>query len=334
MSYEKLLEQLTNEGKYNTALTLSKKQLLKNKNPEKRIKIYLIISSILRRKNNPRAALQFLKKAEKLAIYEEEFAEILCEKALIFRMLLKYREAVNHIRKARKIYKKIKDKNGIAYSYWIEGGIKRYWGRSQEGLILFKKSYSLFKKIKDKVAESYSLCGIGGTYRICGKFKESLKNYRKANFIFKKFKDKFGLAYSYCGTGSAFRMLNRFKSSEENYKKAIQLYKEIKDDWNMAYSLWGYTMLLQKNGYLKNFSYMFKKLDKIFEKYNDKRGILYVNFLKINLNINQKNFRKAKKLIYISEKIINELELKDEKKFLLKFKNLIKRRKNNILLIP
>jgi len=176
-----------------------------------------------------------------------------------------WRDALQLIRHARRIYKNNKDKKGIAFSYWAEGTIWRFGGRIKKSLEYFYIAQTEFKKLKDKKALAYAYCGIGGSSRVYGSYEDSMKYYKMANQIFKELGDRFGIAYSFCGIGNAFRMLNDFNKAEKNFKEALNLYAKIGDIVSSSYTLWSMAMLnILKKQYTIALHYI-EKLKKILK---------------------------------------------------------------------
>jgi tetratricopeptide (TPR) repeat protein len=187
----------------------------------------------------------------------------------------KWREALQYIRKAKNMYKKKNDIEGLAFSTWAEAGALRIKGDIPETIRTFYSAYMLFKSLKDTRGTGYCLCGLGGASRIAGAPADSLKYYMAANRIFASVKDRFGKAYSYCGIGNAYRMRNDFHSAFAYFSKATRLYEKIGDRVSYAYTLWGLGTAYKMTGNYKKATGYLTMAMQLFRKTKDPRGIIY-----------------------------------------------------------
>jgi tetratricopeptide (TPR) repeat protein len=196
---------------------------------------------------------------------------------LSLRAMGMWRDAIRFISAARKIYKKEKDKKGIAFSLWAEAGALRVAGDIAGAIKKFNESKNIFLGAKDTSGVAYSLCGLGGTHRIAGKFKESMNYYKQANEIFRNLKDKFGIAYSHCGIGNAFRMVDNYRDALRHFEKATALYEDIGDVVSYSYTLWSLANVHKMKMDFTSAMLYIKKALRNFKKTKDPRGIIYCN---------------------------------------------------------
>jgi len=124
------IESLIERGKFDSALSLSKKAL-KERHEEKE-QIYKYIVWIYRMKGRPKTALKYL---EKLT----SSAEKICEEAILLRMMNKFKSAQRKAKKALKIFKSKNEQEGICFCLWLLGGIGRYGGNPKKGYENFSK---------------------------------------------------------------------------------------------------------------------------------------------------------------------------------------------------
>jgi tetratricopeptide (TPR) repeat protein len=186
-----------------------------------------------------------------------------------------WKEALQYIRRAKSIYKKKNDIEGLAFSTWAEAGALRIKGDISETISAFYSAYTLFKSLNDTRGIGYCLCGLGGASRIAGASKDSLDYYMAANRLFTSVKDRFGKAYSYCGIGNAYRMRNDFHNAFAYFSKATGLYQKIGDRVSYAYTLWGLSTAYKMTGAYEEAAGYLTKAMQLFRKTRDPRGIIY-----------------------------------------------------------
>jgi tetratricopeptide (TPR) repeat protein len=139
----------------------------------------------------------------------------------------------------------------------------------------YDESRKVFKSLKDNEGIGYCLCGLGGASRIAGRFRTSLRYYTSANKLFFGTGNTFGRAYSYCGIGNAHRMLNDYKNAFRFFSKATGLYRKIGDRVSYAYTLWGLATAYKMIGsYGQARDHLMNALE-LFKKTKDPRGIIY-----------------------------------------------------------
>lgn len=230
-----------------------------------------------------------------------------------------WKEALELIKKARKIYEKNKDKKAIAFTFWAEGGVWRVAGRIKKSLKSFYKAQKEFKKLKNKQALGYVYCGIGGSSRVYGDYQNSMKYYRMANKIFKKIKDRFGLAYSFCGIGNAHRMMNELENAEKNFKTALKIYGKIGDTVSSSYTMWSMAMIKILNRNFNSSLEYIKKAEKNFLKCNDPRGLIYCKLLRGVIHYLSKRKKFAKKCFLDCLNVARSYDFALEKKYAYNF---------------
>jgi tetratricopeptide (TPR) repeat protein len=202
-------------------------------------------------------------------------ADCMAGMGLSLRAMGMWKEAIRFISGARRIYKKNKDKKGVAFSLWAEAGALRFAGLMPKAIEKFKDAKDIFSSINFKPGIAYSLCGLGGAHRVSGRFKESMQYYKKANKMFGSLKDKFGSAYSHCGIGNAFRMKKNYEDAIRHFKKAAGLYEEIGDIVSYSYTLWSLANVYKMKGDFRNVRFYIKMAQRNFKKTKDPRGLIY-----------------------------------------------------------
>ncbi|MCX8069474.1 MAG: hypothetical protein N2738_03110, partial [Thermodesulfovibrionales bacterium] len=126
----------------------------------------------------------FYKEAIELAETVENnqlIADCLLGISLSLKGVCLWKEALSMLAKAKKIYRRKKDKKALYYAAWAEGTIYRVAGEIEKSLACFHKAAEGFLKTKFTLGYVYSYCGLGGSYRIAGDIDKSLYYYRLAN---------------------------------------------------------------------------------------------------------------------------------------------------------
>ncbi|MEW6117280.1 MAG: tetratricopeptide repeat protein [Nitrospirota bacterium] len=194
---------------------------------------------------------------------------------LSLRAIGMWKESLKFIETAKKTYRKVNDKKGLAFSLWAEAGAQRVAGNITVAINGFKEAKRMFTALSFNSGIAYALCGLGGTHRIAGKYKESLDYYRRANALFASLKDTFGSAYSHCGIGNAYRMLGNYREAMNHFRKATRLYESIGDLVSYSYTLWSVAMVHKMNGDFARARRAVGKAMRNFRKTKDPRGIIY-----------------------------------------------------------
>jgi tetratricopeptide (TPR) repeat protein len=191
------------------------------------------------------------------------------------RALGDWKDSISLFGKAEKTYRRLDDKEGVAFCLWAMAGALRIRGDIPEAVRTFKKAHGAYLKLNDAHGAGYCLCGLGGTTRVRGQFTRSLDYYTEANDIFSILSDSFGTAYSHCGMGNALRMQGDYDGARDHFRRAIRIYKRIGDIVSYSYTLWsmGKTyMMTGKNALAERY---FNNSLRLFRKTKDPRGILY-----------------------------------------------------------
>ncbi len=217
-------------------------------------------------------------------IDERSKADALAGLGTVFRTLGKFKDALDSFGRAFKIYKKLNDIEGQAYIYWALGGTFRFMGYFKKSFQLFRKALSIYEELGDKTGVGYTLCGLGGVSRMMGNFELSLDFYTRANLVMREVKDRFGIAYSYCGIANANRMFGDFVLAEKYFNLATRNYEKIGDRVNYAYTLWGEGTLAKIKNDFEQAIEKFSKAEKIFTQTKDKRGLIYAELGKIEID--------------------------------------------------
>lgn len=187
----------------------------------------------------------------------------------------RWKEAIPLIRRAKNIYKRLDDRQGLAFASWAEAGAFRIKGDIPGALRAYREARKLFTSLKDFHGVGYCLCGLGGASRVAGLSRKSLQYYTAANRLFADLRDTFGRAYSFCGIGNAFRMQEDYRSALNNFRKAVRLYRKIGDRVSYAYTVWGLGTARKMTGNYGSARDYFTEAMALFRVTKDPRGIIY-----------------------------------------------------------
>lgn len=274
-------EQLKEQSQYRKALTLFKKAYLsfsREDSPAEVLQCLLSMGDVCRMTGSFDAAVNHYNGAIALAkklMHKTTAADARVGLGLSLRAQGNWQEALKCISESRKVYEKINDLEGVAFTVWAEAGTFRISGQIRQAIATFKKALAMFKTLKQPSGTGYCLCGLGGTSRVAGLFDDSLRYYSAANSLFTSIRDSFGMAYSYCGTGNALRMKGDFGNALKFLGKATRIYIRIGDTVSYAYTLWSLGATYLMTGKYKKSREHFNSAMRLFRKTKDPRGVIY-----------------------------------------------------------
>jgi tetratricopeptide (TPR) repeat protein len=191
------------------------------------------------------------------------------------RALGDWKSALRLLTRAEGGYRKLRDREGLAFALWARAGALRIKGDIPEAVRTFRAALRAFTSLGSDRGIGYCLTGLGGTTRVRGLFGESLRHYSAANELFRQTRDSFGMAYSHCGIGNALRMQGDMEGARRHFRRAIALYRRMGDVVSYSYTLWsmGKTyLMLGKPGVAGRY---FRDSLALFEKTRDPRGAIY-----------------------------------------------------------
>lgn len=270
------------------------KTALKNTNDSNlRFKIVIRMASVLRALGRAKEAMRYLKIAQGISPNSEEF---LLEKAMVLRLIERYKEALKIFRYLKNIYIKKGDYQGLSYILWAEGGMYRNMGRIYRSIRAYEDSLKYAKKAEDNTLILYSTLGLAGVIRIAGMLKRSLRLYlsciKKAPSD-----DLFAKAYSYCGSANALRQMGSFKEALRYYKIALNYYTTIEDDPDTALVLWGMAECYKKYN-LKKALECISKAKKYLRNSYEIRGKILLKLTEAQIRYALGDNMKARRLFF------------------------------------
>ena len=122
---------------------------------------------------------------------------------------------------ANRMFQKLEDRFGLAYSYCGLGNVRRMNGDYKNALLYFKKAGVLYKKIGDRVSYAYTLWSVGVTHIMLGKIDRSYESFKESDRFFKQTKDPRGRIYCMLGAGEADYMSGKIKTAKAKFTKAL-----------------------------------------------------------------------------------------------------------------
>lgn len=270
-------DKLRLQSKYHDALVLLK-GILKSARGDERIRCLMEMGDTSRMTGQFDLAEKYYHEARELSRRKRDVrlrtdAEV--GLALSRRAMGDWKGALNLLRKAERTYRRLKDKEGVAFSLWAAAGALRIKGAIPEAVKTYRAAKRAFSALEDDHGIGYSLCGLGGATRVRGYHTQSLTYYSKANQVFSTLGDTFGTAYSHCGIGNAYRMKGNYSDAMDHFKEAIRLYRRIGDIVSYSYTLWSLGKTYMMTGKYALSEKYFKEALQHFRKTKDPRGAIY-----------------------------------------------------------
>jgi tetratricopeptide (TPR) repeat protein len=292
-------ENLRLQSKYHDALVLLKR-LLKSSKGDERIRCLMEMGDTSRMTGQFDHAEKYYTEAVELSRRKRDVrlrtdAEV--GLALSRRAMGDWKGSLNLLRKAERTYRRLKDKEGVAFSLWAAAGALRIKGTIPEAVKTYSAAKTAFSALEDDHGIGYSLCGLGGATRVRGYHTQSLKYYSQANQVFSILGDTFGTAYSHCGIGNAYRMKGDYSNAIDHFKEAIRLYRRIRDIVSYSYTLWSVGKTHMMTGKYALSEKYFKEALKNFKKTKDPRGAIYCRLAIAELQAMKGKISLAKKTI-------------------------------------
>lgn len=242
------------------------------------LKCALSVGDMERQLENFTSARHSYQTAQKLSRTlndHQAHTDALTGEALAWRGHGRYEKSICLLRETLRFYRKQRDREGTAYTYWALGTTQRFAGSLKEAEKNLRLSVRMYSALSDPLGLAYARCGLGGTLRMRGQFSQSGRLYKMANQTFSKLGDKFGLAYSFCGQGNALRMRGRIKQSIPFMNKAAALYRSIGQKGPLGFVLWSRAQVEMALGRLPRAENFLREARRLFQKVHDTRGLEY-----------------------------------------------------------
>ncbi len=210
-------------------------EIIKKYSPEKidkywEWKIYMLKSRVLMEQENFVEALENVTMAEHISVVEKNQVERLRmsaeekkQRGLIYYFSNELKKATEEFEDALKLFKKIKDKKGIAAIYNNLGGIAIFKGN-------WKDAEDYFLKSLEVEQQRYNLNGISYCYNNLGSLTGDKSNYDRAiEYLSEALKiqrllnDRAQISIFYFNIGLTYMDSGNFEKAEESLKKSLEI---------------------------------------------------------------------------------------------------------------
>lgn len=210
--------------------------LLETKKGQDKLEIYQQLIASLRN-IDPARGIDLARDAEQLSNQpgNELFkARIMNEEAVCYRKLHIYEKSLMLHFEALKIFEKLNDSMGIAFTYADIGNVYFSNNEFEEALNYQYKSLTIKEYLKDESQIAYSYNAIGMALIKLNDLDKALYFFSKAIEIRKKKNESFELANIYGNLGNAMLKLNRLDDALSYLKLAETEYVNEKADFGLA----------------------------------------------------------------------------------------------------
>jgi tetratricopeptide (TPR) repeat protein len=156
----------------------------------------------------------------------------------IERLMGKYEESLQNLKKAKSISERNAWHDGISDALWTEGYVYICVARYVEAEKAFKQIFNLYRQAKVDEAHKDSTKGaLGDVYRLTGRFEESLKLYKEAEESMHIQGNDSGRAWILTVMGHSYLQLNQPVQAKRVLLKAENLARRIGDEISLIWAL-------------------------------------------------------------------------------------------------
>lgn len=187
-----------------------------------------------------------------------------------------YESAITSANTSLKLYRKLKNNEGIARSLVNLGIVHGIIGKHTHALDLFKSALDYYKESGEKSREAQTLVFLGNAYSSSGDYVSALEHYTKGLAIHREIGDKQGISDAQVNLGLIFQRMGEFTKAVEFYNDSLILKRVIADNYGAARTLQNIATIYLSQG---NYADAVKTLNEcrtIFEAINDRQGISMV----------------------------------------------------------
>ncbi|WP_299670547.1 ATP-binding protein [uncultured Polaribacter sp.] len=313
-SFKNLSEILYFKRENDSANTYNKKGIslaLELENKKLLAKLYNLLGSIEKRKNNFTASLKYYEKALVLAntISKEDVSKIKNNLARLY-------WATNEKQNAKIVLQEViknnsTDKNNLADAYNILGVIFLEKNKDSS-LIFYKKAYALINESNNKYLKSIITSNLGHLYIYLKAYKKAFQYLKQSEQISKQIGNSYSLHHINISLGIYYERQGDLKNALKKYTKAIEEFGSFVDDYQKSKAYWTISGVLYH-----------------LQKY--KEAYLYLDTF---LELNERILSLEKKKEFEKIRTQYEVEKKENQIVLLEKENEVAEiRKRNILII-
>jgi len=188
-----------------------------------------------------------------------------------------YENALASANSSLKLYRKLKNGEGIARSLVNLGIVNGIVGKHNNALDLFKDALVYYKDAGEKSREAQTLVFLGNAYSGSGDYASALEHYTSGLAIHREINDKQGISDAQVNLGLIFQRMGEFAKAIEFYNESFILKKEIGDNYGEARTLQNIATIYLSQGQYADAVKTLNECKTIFEGINDKQGISMVH---------------------------------------------------------
>jgi len=164
-------------------------------------------------------------------------------------------------------------KNSQIDIYFKKGEIFELTGRWDEAIDILEKAYLLSDEIenKEKLAKSSGI--IGGLFRLKGKYEKAMESFQKQLRISEELGVEGGISRARGDIGLIYHMQGNFVKAMENYEKQLVICKKLGNIRGISRAIGNIGVVHHAQGNYDKAMEFYKKILDIYDKVDDKRGI-------------------------------------------------------------
>jgi len=227
------------------------------------------------RSGNPQVALEFLNRAQTLAIQlgnDEARAMALQGFGTCYKRLNKQDEALRNFQQALEIRRRLGDKRGTALSLNTTAQIQVQMGKPDEALKNYQEALQLRKEIGDKSGIGDTLLDLGMLNHDRGHYDEALKLFKESLQVERELGDERNQALCLNDIGNSYFFKGDYEDALTYFQQSLQLREKSKIGGDIGLTLHNLAETSAKMGqYGQALSYYVRALD-LYRSSGDKRG--------------------------------------------------------------
>lgn len=250
---------------------------------------------------------QVLFRTTKIEKFLGEAAKALKGLGNVSSMQANWRESFSYVKKAKKIFEKINDVNGVASCENILGTFYAERGILDSARELFVSGFGRLQGRQSDNLDALILVNLGVLNNIIGNTKEAEVNYRKALAKFEKANDNIRIAETRHNLGMLFTKLGEYKSALSEFNKSIQVSTKHKDLLTLAISYLSKAYIYAEINELDLASKFIERSMEISNQLNDRLTIADIYKVKGIIERKLMNFHLSENYLLTSLRINGEL---------------------------
>ncbi|MFO7735836.1 MAG: tetratricopeptide repeat protein [bacterium] len=222
-----------------------------------------------------------------------------------------YKKAFTMLEKAKAVFLKRKDMNGLCQ---VEGYIGLYYyyrGELDSALSQFKRRLSIAEKIEDTEELALTYRWFGGVSFYRSDYEQALSYYKKNLSLVRKTENEMDVAVAYNNLGLCYSHLNDLENALKYYNKALELFEKFGSRQYIAHTMYNTAELyFLKGEFIKARELLLRQLQ-IAEELGNKRSVAMTNNMLGCILKKTGRFEKAAEYISKAVKIADNKNLKN-----------------------